>query len=291
MAPSALSRQIQMLEEELDVRLFSRTTRSVVITRAGMVSIEEAKEILQRTKSAQRAVKEAARNDGEVLRIGALDSAAAGFLPEVLYAFRQDHADVRIQLEEATTSRQLQGLVTGRLDIGFLRPPVKEPDLQWEYLTQEQLLVALSERHLLHGHAEIRMHEIVNEPLILPPKRTRPCTFGLVMHFLTPSGLGPTLSEKRQKSRRSLLWLPLVWGSPSFRGGSLCCAFQAAAISLSPMSLLARRLRKRNWASAGASTRSWRHEISSSISCWRFLVLNPRGRVCRTMLRRSAAGR
>jgi DNA-binding transcriptional LysR family regulator len=196
MASSALSRHIRMLEEELDVRLFSRTTRSVVLTRAGTVFIEEAKEILQRTKSAQRIVQEAALNDGEVLRIGALDSAAAGFLPEVLYAFRQDHAEVRIQLEEATTSRQLQGLVTGRLDIGFLRPPVKEPDLQWEYLTQEQLLVALPERHRLHDHTEIGMHEILNEPLILPPKRTRPCTFGLVMRFFDAVGAQPNIVQE-----------------------------------------------------------------------------------------------
>lgn len=196
MAPSALSRHIRMLEEELDVRLFSRTTRSVVLTRAGTVFMDEAKEILQRTKSAQRTVQEAARDDGEVLRVGALDSAAAGFLPEVLYAFRQDHGRVRIQLEEATTSRQLQGLMTGRLDLGFLRPPVKEPDLQWEYLIQEKLLVALPERHHLHEREELGLHEILKEPLILPPKRTRPCTFGLVMRFFEAVGAQPNIVQE-----------------------------------------------------------------------------------------------
>ncbi|MBC9879911.1 LysR family transcriptional regulator [Bradyrhizobium sp. INPA01-394B] len=196
MAPSALSRHIRMLEEELDVRLFSRTTRSVVLTRAGTVFLDEAKDILQRTKSAQRSVQEAARDEGEILRIGALDSAAAGFLPEVLYAFRQEQGRVKIQLEEATTSRQLQGLMTGRLDIGFLRPPVKEPDLQWEYLTRERLLVALPQSHDLHEREEVGLHEILNEPLILPPKRTRPCTFGLIMRFFDAVGAHPNIVQE-----------------------------------------------------------------------------------------------
>jgi DNA-binding transcriptional LysR family regulator len=196
MAPPALSRQIRLLENELDVRLFSRTTRIVTMTRAGTVFVDEARDILSRTQRAAHTVQDAARNAGEVLRIGALDTAAAGLLPEVLVRFRRDHPAIEIQLTEATTSRQLQGLVTGRLDIGFLRPPVVEADLEWEFLLQEQLLVAIPSSHPLASQNQISLRSIMKEPLILPAKRTRPCTYNLVMRYFDDFGLLPNVVQE-----------------------------------------------------------------------------------------------
>ncbi len=201
MASTALSRQIRMLEDDLDVRLFSRTTRTVVLTRAGSVFLDEAREILARTKSAAHAVQEAARSEGDVLRIGALDTAAAGFLPEILVGFRARHPEVRIQLNEATTSRQLQGLVTGRLDIGFLRPPVNEPDLQWEFLLQEKLLVAIPIGHPLAQVPLVELKSLLKEPLILPAKKARPCTYNLVMRYFDGVGVQPNVVQEASEKQ------------------------------------------------------------------------------------------
>lgn len=196
MAPPALSRQIRLLEDELDVRLFSRTTRTVTMTRAGSVFVDEAREVLARTQRAAHTVQDAARNAGEVLRIGALDTAAAGLLPEVLVGFRQAFPAIDIQLTEATTSRQLQGLVTGRLDIGFLRPPVVEPDLQWELLFQERLLVAMLSSHRLASSDRVNLRSLLKEPLILPAKRARPCTYNLVMRYFEDIGVQPNVVQE-----------------------------------------------------------------------------------------------
>ncbi len=196
MAPPALSRQVRLLEDELDVRLFSRTTRTVTMTRAGAAFLDEARDILARTKSATKVVQEAARSEENLLRIGALDSAAAGLLPEVMFTFRQQHPDVRIQLMEATTSRQLQGLVTGRLDLGFLHPPVMEPDLAWEFVLQEQLLVALPLGHALSNRLVVGLPSLVREPLILPAKRVRPCTYNLVVKCFESIGAQPNIVQE-----------------------------------------------------------------------------------------------
>jgi DNA-binding transcriptional LysR family regulator len=267
MATSVLSRHIRMLEEELDVRLFSRTTRSVALTRAGTVFLDEAKDILARTKSAQRTVQVVARDEGEVLRIGALDSAAAGFLPDVLYAFRQDHGRVRIQLEEATTSRQLQGLMTGRLDIGFLRPPVMEPDLHWEYLIREKLLVALPESHAPQDQDEIGMHEILNEPLILPPKRTRPCTFGLVMRFLDAVGAQPNIVQEATEKQTIIAMVAAGMGVALVPEWVAMLRVRGVVYKPLAMSWPTHRRRRRSSAFAGESTRSWGLVTCSSTSC------------------------
>lgn len=136
-----------------------------------------------------------------MLRIGALDTAAAGSLPEVLGGFRAKYPEARIQLNEATTSRQLQGLVTGRLDIGFLRPPVNEPDLQWDFLFQEKLLVAMPPSHRLAQVPLVELKSLLKEPLILPAKKARPCTYNLVMRYFEGVGVQPNVvpeaSEKQ----------------------------------------------------------------------------------------------
>lgn len=196
MASPSLSRQIALLEAELDVRLFSRTTRTVTMTRAGAAFVDEAKEILNRTRQAASSVQEVARNEGNLLRIGALDTAAAGLLPDIFVGFRKQFPETRIQLVEATTSRQLQGLVTGKLDLGFLRPPVNEPDLQWEYLLQEKLLVAISPSHPLAAKDQIDLQSLLKEALILPAKHARPCTYNLVMRYFDGVGVQPNVVQE-----------------------------------------------------------------------------------------------
>jgi DNA-binding transcriptional LysR family regulator len=196
MASTALGRQIRVLEEDLDVRLFSRTTRSVVLTRAGAVFLDEARDILSRTKSAAHIARAAAAAQEDELRIGALDTAAADLLPNVLLGFRARYPHVRIQLLEWTTSKQLQGLVSGRLDIGFLRPPVNEPELQWEFLLQEKLLVAMPADHPLAAQRLVDLRSLLEEPLILPTRKARPCTYNLVMRYFEGVGVRPNVIQE-----------------------------------------------------------------------------------------------
>lgn len=59
-----------------------------------------------------------------------------------------------------------------------------------------KLLVALPETHHLNECEEVGLHEILKEPLILPPKRTRPCTFGLVMRFFEAVGAQPDIVQE-----------------------------------------------------------------------------------------------
>src|SRR5215470_9938273 len=80
MLPSALGRQIRLLEEDLGTRLFARTTRAVSLTE------DEAVESNLRNRSRAGAARR--------LRIGAIDSAAAGLLPLLLRDFRAGHPEV-----------------------------------------------------------------------------------------------------------------------------------------------------------------------------------------------------
>ncbi len=98
MAPTALSRLIRTLEEEIGVKLLLRTTRAVTLTRAGLGFLDDAKAILGATEAAARNAREIADSGGMTLRIGAIDAASSSFLPQALNALRAAHPTVDVRL-------------------------------------------------------------------------------------------------------------------------------------------------------------------------------------------------
>src|SRR5258705_4225382 len=71
-AQPAVSEQVRKLEEELGVRLFDRTQRSVALTDAGSALLEEARRVLDQAEVAQHAARNAGDKATKRLRIGHL---------------------------------------------------------------------------------------------------------------------------------------------------------------------------------------------------------------------------
>src|SRR5512140_2141844 len=84
LAQPALSTQIKSLEGELGVRLFERTTRSVELTQAGRVLVEEARAVLAAAAQAERRVKRAEEGLVGLLRLGIIAPTANAWLAEIL---------------------------------------------------------------------------------------------------------------------------------------------------------------------------------------------------------------
>jgi DNA-binding transcriptional LysR family regulator len=193
MLPSALGRQIKLLEEELGTRLLVRSTRHVALTAAGVVLRRDAKSILESLAAAELNVRRLAGGKGSPLRIGAIESAAVGLLPELLSELRERHPEIETQLIECSSVRQLQHLLAGRLDLGFVRPPVVERDLRYEFLLHETLVVALPAEHVLAGKNSIDIHELAEMRLIMPARQARPHSYKAVMRAFAVAGEEPRI--------------------------------------------------------------------------------------------------
>ena len=126
-----LSMQIRALEDELGVQLLSRTQRRVSLTQAGAVFLGEARQILARTESAILLVRRASRGEVGDLAVGFVSTADYNVLPPLLREFRTRAPAVRLTLHESTTDRQLADLIDGRIDVGFVLPPVEDPRLAY----------------------------------------------------------------------------------------------------------------------------------------------------------------
>jgi DNA-binding transcriptional LysR family regulator len=76
-------------------------------------------------------------------------SAAKDFLPRVLRAFRENHADVELELTEATTAQQAAALLEDRADVGILVPPVSRDGIIFGVLVEDYLVAVVPEGHAL----------------------------------------------------------------------------------------------------------------------------------------------
>src|SRR6202023_766574 len=107
MLPSALGRFVRPLEEDLGTRLMTRTTRSVALTDDGAVLLKDARALLAQADALAAKFRMRGRKQAATIRVGAIDSAAAGLLPMLLHDFRKQRPEVTVRLGEEKTSRLL----------------------------------------------------------------------------------------------------------------------------------------------------------------------------------------
>jgi DNA-binding transcriptional LysR family regulator len=190
MLPSALGRYIRLLEEDLGTRLMTRTTRSVTLTDDGALLLKEAGDLLGRADALAARFRTRGRKRATTVRVGAIDSAAAGLMPMLLHDFRQRRPEVTVQLVEDKTIRLLPRLLSGRLDLAFVRPPESlDKRLEFLFLFHETAVVAVSDHHPLASRKRVTIADLENQPLIVPDRRSRPHSHDLTMQLFAEAGL------------------------------------------------------------------------------------------------------
>jgi DNA-binding transcriptional LysR family regulator len=195
-AQPPLSQQIQQLEKELGFKLFHRTKRNVQLTEAGQVFLVEVRQIMRQLQQAIQIGQQTSRGEIGQLVVGFVSSAAYNILPTILQTFRGCVPGVRLELHELTTDQQLEWLREGRMDIGFLRPPIEENRFNWETIFQESLIVALPEGHLLANQSNICLTSLANEPFILFPRILAPGLYDLIISLCQQANFSPNVAQE-----------------------------------------------------------------------------------------------
>jgi len=191
----ALSRQIRKLEEELGVQLFYRTPRRVELTEAGQVFLDEVRQGLLQMDLAMRAARQAGNGEVGRLAIGFVGAATYSVLPPVLRAFLHRFPRVELDLDEMTTGHQLEGLREGRIQLGFLCPPVGCDDLAIEPVLAEAVAVALPRGHRLAGEPRVHLSDLAGEPLLIVRQHLEPALFESVMRLCAEAGVSLNLLQ------------------------------------------------------------------------------------------------
>jgi len=167
MAQPPLSAQIKALEGELRVRLFERTTRSVRLTHAGRVFLEEARSVLAASAQAERRAREAERGLAGTLRVGMIAPVANAWFAGILRGFRQKFPGVQLSLFELISAEQLRRLCARELEVGLLRPPVPHPELDSQIVVESRQVLTMPAGHRLARKRRLAWSDFDNEELVL----------------------------------------------------------------------------------------------------------------------------
>jgi len=196
MHPAALGRHIRLLEEDLGTQLLLRTTRFVSLTPDGSALLDEARAVLAKVQEVSQKFRDRSRQKARTLRLGAIDTAAAGLVPMLLRDFREEHPDIAVQVVEDKTIRLLPRLLSGSLDLAFVRPPeFLGRELDFRSLFHETAVVAVPAGHRLARRRRVPVSALADEPLIVPDRRSRPHSHNLTLKLFERAGIRPAIAQ------------------------------------------------------------------------------------------------
>ncbi|SEP84454.1 DNA-binding transcriptional regulator, LysR family [Faunimonas pinastri] len=168
-AQSALSRQIQNLEQAFGAPLLSRLPRGVETTPAGRIFLRRARDSLAAVALARDEIAALqGLSTGEV-RIASIEPFADDLLPDLITRFREKHPGITFDVRVGNT-RQVVGLVQeGVVEIGIGYNPPPDPALRVLTSLTQPLVALVSPHHSFAGCEEIRFADLAGQPLVLAP--------------------------------------------------------------------------------------------------------------------------
>jgi DNA-binding transcriptional LysR family regulator len=141
----ALSYSIRKLEESMGLQLLARNTRSVELTPAGEHFLPQARRMLRDMDDAVRDARDTLSLSRGTLRLAALPTAAASFLPVVIASFQREHPGVSVNLLDGRAGEIMGWVQRGEVDAGISSLPDDLSGLSFERLLDDNL-VLLSHR-------------------------------------------------------------------------------------------------------------------------------------------------
>ncbi len=219
-----LSRAIKMLEEEMGIVLFERTSRRVSITPAGKVFRERAREILAKLDSAvAEAVHATSKSSGNIT-IGFVGASTYAFLPRLAEALNERLPWLSVNFVEATSLIQLDQLALDRLDIGLMRPVEGTEAFERMTVMREPLMLAAPLSHKLARRSRIDIHSLNDERLISFSTES-PYLRAILRDLFTTVGVRPNVFQEFAQSQAILSLVSAGLGVAVVPGGTSSASF------------------------------------------------------------------
>jgi len=163
----ALSLIVKGLEEETGFRVFDRTTRSVRLTQAGQMLLEQSERLLSEHQSLQRSLASIRQRKSGIVRIAASQLLSGTILPPACTRFRERWPEIEVVQVDSQFDRLQELLLRGDADLGVGPERNCDPGIAAVALFSSPLNVACSIRHPFAGRSSVRWRELKGEQFIL----------------------------------------------------------------------------------------------------------------------------
>ena len=190
----ALSKRIQRMEAQVGGRLLVRGYRDVQLTEAGRLLAQRSRRLISEASDAVALAQRAARGEAGLLRIGFGIASIIELLPAVVTRFRRTHPNVQLTLRDMSTPDQVQALVSGALDVGFIRDRVTHDALHTRPVLDERLVAALGPRTAWNARAGLR--SIAGEPFVIISRARSASFHDHVLSVCAAAGFVPRIVQE-----------------------------------------------------------------------------------------------
>lgn len=145
-AQSNLTAKIQQLETELQTTLFYRHNRGTSLTDKGKILLSYTDEIFQLLDEARSVMNDDQTPKGALV-IGSMETTAAVRLPTLLSRFHREYPAVDLTLKTGPTEQNVQAVLHYELDGAFVAGPIEHPDLNFQTVIEEELVLVTDSFH------------------------------------------------------------------------------------------------------------------------------------------------
>lgn len=250
LAQSALSRQIQLLEEELSCQLFDRSNRwNVSLTAPGKVFLAEAEKLLAQMESAKRLASAVARGEAGKLFIEIVPAAVnvASFIV-ALRSMQELHSDLHFSIGTSTSPVICEKVQKEEVDLGIVRmAPFSTENLAMNVLANDRLVAAIPAKHHLAAKKRLFLKDLHNEKFILQSSHDATPLRNLLYVVCRKAGFEPVVAMEIENLNTLLALLPVFNAvtllPESFAGHNedLCCRYVEDCQEVLPLSVIYRK--------------------------------------------------
>jgi len=208
-AQPSISQAVSDLEDELGLKLFSRTGRNARLRPEGEIFYADAVRILQQAETAIVTAKRAAQGKVGRLSIGFIGSATLSFLPDLIRRYKLEHPDVKLALHDLYPVELDQACERGEIDIAITRTLSLErsKNRQTRVLLRDPLVAVFPQsRKLKLKNKKIRLADLANERFVLFHRKGAPAVFDTIVGACRSQGFSPRV-ENEPNSMQTILSL------------------------------------------------------------------------------------
>jgi LysR family transcriptional regulator for metE and metH len=164
---SALSHQLKEAEYQLGTKIFLRQNKKLILTKAGEKLYATANEILDKLSETEKEIKQLIFGEVGEIRISTECYSSYHWLPSVLKQFHLLYPNIELKIVMEATHYPLQKLQENILDIAIISDPIKDENIKYVELFQDEMMMVVSENHSWSNKKYVVAEDFKNEHLLI----------------------------------------------------------------------------------------------------------------------------
>lgn len=184
--------QLKNLEEEVGTTVFNRINKKLVLTRAGERLLQSSRKILDELQQTHREISQLVDGESGVIRLSTECYTSYHWLPSIIKAFKKQYPKVEVEIIADSEMAPEEKLLAGKLDIALVHQGIKDSNIKYMQLLDDELLTIFSADHQFQKKDIILPSDFKEENLITHSRNFESSTLNqkvLKRYNITPANI------------------------------------------------------------------------------------------------------